>query len=231
MFRELHEEMGHQGTDRVLSLARERFYWPNMQRDIEETITKKCNCIKQKKPARQLRVPMVPIITHQPFELISIDFLHLEKSKGNFEYILVVMDHYTRFTQAYATTNKTAKTAAEKLFNDFFLRFGFPERLHHDQGKEFENNLFKQLQKLSGVKGSRTTPYHPQTDGLVERFNQTLKQMLKKLIDGEGREWHKLIPYVLFAYREVPQSSTGFSPFELIYGRDVRGPLDVLRDA
>ena len=76
----------------------------------------------------------------------------------------------------------------------------------------------------------KTTPYHPQTDGLVERLNQTLKSMLKKAAIGEGKDWDKLIPYLLFAYREVPQSSTGFSPFELLYGRAVRGPLDILRE-
>ena len=80
------------------------------------------------------------------------------------------------------------------------------------------------------VKSIRTSPYHPQTDGLVERFNQTLKAMLRKTATSEGKDWDTLIPYVLFAYREVPQASTGFSPFELLYGRSVRGPLDVVRE-
>ena len=77
----------------------------------------------------------------------------------------------------------------------------------------------------------RTSPYHPQTDGLVERFNQTLKGMLSKAATTEGKDWDKLILYLLSAYREVPQSSTGFSPFELVYGRAVRGPLDILRES
>ena len=77
----------------------------------------------------------------------------------------------------------------------------------------------------------RITPYHPQTDGLVELFNQTLKAMLKKAAINEGKDWDKVIPYLLFSYREAPQSSTGYSPFELLYGRSVRGPLDVVRDA
>ena len=76
----------------------------------------------------------------------------------------------------------------------------------------------------------QTSPYHPQTDGLVERFNKTLKLMLRKLVSKEGKNWDRLLPYVLFAYREVPQSTTGFSPFELLYGREVKGPLDVLRE-
>ena len=75
----------------------------------------------------------------------------------------------------------------------------------------------------------RTSPYHLQTDGLVERFNQTLKSMLRKTGTDSGKEWDKKIPYLLFAYREVPQASTGFSPFELLYDRDIRGPLDILK--
>ena len=92
------------------------------------------------------------------------------------------------------------------------------------------SQLLQELYKLLGVKPIRTTPYHPQTDGLVERFNKTLKNVLRKIIQGEGREWEKYLPYVLFAYHEVPQESKGFSPFELIFGQDVRGPLNILKE-
>ena len=91
--------------------------------------------------------------------------------------------------------------------------------------------LLKELYKMLGVKSIRTTPYHQQMDGLVERFNQTLKLMLRKVMSEEGRNRDRMLPFVLFAYREVPHTSTGFSPFELIYGRDVHGPLEVLKEA
>ena len=118
---------------------------------------------------------------------------------------------------------------AEELITSF-ARYGVPKEILTDQGTNFTSQLLQELYKLLGVKPIRTTPYHPRTDGLVERFNKTLKDLLRKIIQGEGREWEKYLPYVLFAYGEVAQESTGFSPFELIFGRDVRGPLDILKE-
>ncbi|XP_019854474.1 PREDICTED: uncharacterized protein LOC109583528 [Amphimedon queenslandica] len=110
------------------------------------------------------------------------------------------------------------------------IRYGIPEEILTDQGSNFTSSLLGELYHLMGVKAIKTSPYHPQTDGLVERFNRTLKSMLRKVLEGERKNWDHMIPYVLFAYREVPQSTLGFSPFELLYGQEVRGPLDVLKE-
>ena len=155
--------MGHLGAPRVVQLlARERFYWPNMESDIVHFVTKVCPCLKQRQPNLPTRAPLQSITTSAPLELVSIDFLHLEQSSGGFEYLLVIVDHFTRFAQAYASKNESSTTEADRLYNDSVLRFGFPAKILYDQGLEFENKLFHKLQKLSGITRLRTTPYHPQ---------------------------------------------------------------------
>ena len=121
-----------------------------------------------------------------------------------------------------------AEQVAEALMG-FFSSVGIPVEILMDQGSNFMSKLLKEVHHRMGVKPICTSPYHSQTDGLVEQFNQTLKAMLRRLAE-EGKDWNKLLSYVLFAYREVPQDTTVFPPFELLHGREVRGPLDVIRE-
>ena len=169
----------------------------------------------------------LPVIA-EPFSRIAMDIVGpLPRSRSGNRYVLVICDYATRYPEAVALRSMDAENVAEELVR-MFARVGIPQEILTDQGSNFTSQLLAEIYRLVHVKALRTSPYHPQSDGVVEWFNQTLKQMLRRTANEEGKDWDRLLPYVLFAYREVPQESTGFSPFELLYGRKVRGPLDVL---
>ena len=138
------------------------------------------------------------------------------------------MDHFTGFAQAYATKSKSAVVTAKHLYNDFVLRFGIPTRYLHDQGGEFENRLFAELEKFSGVIKSRTTPYHPQTNGIVERMNSTLLKMLRALPETLKKKWHEALNKQIFAYNATKNDRTGHTPYFLMFGREPLLAIDVI---
>ena len=143
-----------------MQLARARVLWPKMQADVTDYIWNQCRCLKQGCPHVKPYASMQSITMSAPMELISIDYLHLETSSGGYEYILMVMDHFTHFVQAYLTRNKSVKTVATHLKDDFINHLvGLPASILHDQGKEFENDLLHHIQKLTGIINSRTILY------------------------------------------------------------------------
>ena len=227
VYRELHSNMGHLGAERFYQLARERFYWPNMRNDINHFVTSCCPCIKDKPPQNQTRSPLENLTSSSPFELLSVDFLKLEKA-GGYEYLLVIVDHFTRYAEVYPTKSKTATTAAKKLYDEFIIRYGYSKRLHSDQGGEFINEIWDKISSLCDIKRTRTTPYHPQGNGQCERFIRTLVQMLRTLEDAHKRNWYRYAQKLTHAYNCTTNDATGYSPFFLMFGRNPRLPIDLL---
>ena len=228
VLKELHDSMGHIGSEKVLALVRPRFFWPFMQQEVEDYISQECACAFRKKPVKQIKGEMEVIETTSPFELISLDFVHLEKASGGFEYILVLVDHFTRYAVCYPTRNRTGQTAAKCLFNDFVLKYGFPQRILHDQGGEFENRLYDELKVITGIKGSHTTPYHPMCNGKAERFNRTLLGMLRTLPEQGKTRWKDNLQKMVHAYNATVCRSTSYSPFYLLFGREPQLPVDLM---
>ena len=178
-----HDQVGHQGRVRTLSLLKERFFWPGMSQDTQSHVGKCRKCLKRK--ATPHVAPLQPIVVSQPLELVHLDFLSIEPSKGNIENVLVITDHFTRYALAFPSKTQTAQATAKILWNNFIVHYGFPEKFLSDQGRNFESDLITELCKLAGVAKLHTTPYHPMTNGMCERFNSTLCNMLGTLNEEE----------------------------------------------
>ncbi|KAL5473231.1 hypothetical protein EMCRGX_G027688 [Ephydatia muelleri] len=193
---------------------------------------KRCEACQKTSRVKPRHAPLIPLpIMDEPFQKIAMDIVGpLPRSSSGNQYVLVICDYATRYPEAVPMRAVDAESIAEELVK-MFARVGIPGEILTDQGSNFTSQLLTEMYRLLHIRPIRTTPYHPQRDGLVERFNQTLKSMLRKFATQKEKDWDKLIPYVLFAYCEVPQRSTGFSPFKLLYSREVRGPLDVLQEA
>ncbi|XP_062594005.1 uncharacterized protein LOC134255486 [Saccostrea cucullata] len=222
---------GHLGNKKTRQRIMQHFFWPGMYIDISR-FCKSCSiCQKGTPKGRTPKAPLIPIPPiEEPFSRIAIDFvgpLPLTEKKNR--YILICMDYSTRYPEAFSLKNQEAETVANTLI-ELFSRVGVPNEILSDQGTNFMSTLMTELCKLLQVRKLTTTPYHPQANGLVEKFNGTLKKMLKAYASSEPYKWDVHLPYVLFAYREVPNETTGYSPFESLYGRHVRGPLAILKE-
>ncbi|XP_075762946.1 uncharacterized protein LOC142819454 [Pelodiscus sinensis] len=221
---------GHLGQEKTVKRILQRFYWPGVYREVRD-FCESCPQCQKAGPRNVPKAPLVPLpVVDVPFERIAMDVVGpLDKSKAGHQYILVILDYATRYPEAVPLRNTYATTIATELMK-LFSRVGLPREILTDQGTNFTSRVMSELCRLFQIKSIRTSVYHPQTDGLVERFNRTLKGMLRRFTEQDPRDWDTLLPALLFAVREAPQASTGFSPFELLYGRQPRGILDVIRE-
>jgi len=172
----------------------------------------------------------MPLID-RPFKRVAVDLvgpIAPITGRGN-RYILTMVDYATRYPEATALRSIEAETVAEALVT-MFTRVGIPEEILSDQGSQFMSGVMKEVSRLLSISQLHTTVYHPMCNGLVERFNGTLKAMLRRMCSERPQDWDRYLPALLFAYREVPQESLNFSPFELLYGRSVRGPMSILKE-
>ena len=189
---DLHEGVlgGHLGVDKTLARVQERFYWPGYHDDVRDWCSRCASCAARKNPTSMPRASLKSVKTGYPMQLVAMDILgpFPESESGN-RYILVVADYFTRWTEAYPIPDQEASTVAKKLTDEFFFRFSPPEQLHSDQGRNFESAVIADMCKLLAIKKSRTTAYHPQSDGLVERVNRTLLSMLATAASERPFHW------------------------------------------
>ncbi|XP_049331323.1 retrovirus-related Pol polyprotein from transposon opus [Astyanax mexicanus] len=224
----LHDNHGHQGAERTASLVRQRCFWPHMWKKIERWCKECSRCVVAKMGQPKIRTFMGNLSASKPLEIIAIDFTLMDRASDGRENVLVITDVFSKFTQAFPTQDQRASTVAHILVEKWFYVYGVPQRIHSDQGRNFESDLLKSLCKIYDVKKSRTTPYHPQGNGQCERFNRTMHDLLRTLPSEQKRRWPKYLPQLLFAYNTTVHQTTAHSPYELMFGRQPRLPVDSL---
>ena len=219
--------VGHFGFDRTMDRA-SSFFWPFMQRDIRNFCRSCEACQKQQGPVPGHRAPLKPIFSSRPFEMVAADIAELGiTSKGN-RYILVVTDYFTKYINIYPLQRQTAEAVAECLFSHYIRQHSLMEKLHSDQGAQFEADVIQSLCKKFGVKKLHTSPGHPSSDGQCERMNRTIRSQLVRCLSTFPGEWDDLVPQLELAYNTSTHTSTGFSPFYLIHMREPRLPANVM---
>ena len=217
----------HLGQKKTWIKLSNRFYWPNSYKETKNYVESCKICAKIKEPQAN-RAQLKPITNFEkPFDMIAVDILELSRSSSGNKYVVVFTDYLTKWVEAFAINDMKAETIAKFFINEIITRHSTPSKLLSDQGKNFLSNLVKSVCEYFKINKVQTTPYHPQCDGLVERFNKTLCKMLSAYANSNQTNWDLYLPLVLFAYRTAEQSSSGFSPFNLLYGREPRlGDLD-----
>jgi hypothetical protein len=229
LFRSLHAgPLGaHRGVTKVLEDLRSRFYWPLMKEDVQLWVSRCpiCQSVKTRRPHTRANLSSLPV--GNPMDRVQLDIVGPlpETCKGNI-YILVLVDYFSKWAEAWSLPNHTAQTVADCVVTEFVCRFGTMLQLHTDQGREFESELFSSMCELLGVEKTRTTPYHPNSDGLSERVNQTLGVMLRAVCQ-EDREWDEKIPFLMAAYRASWHETIRSSPNKMMLGRNVYMPVDI----
>ena len=209
----------------------ECFWWPGMTQDLRNHL-KKCSRCRKYEAAPSV-VPMKPLTCSGPGELLHVDFTSIEetvplKEEPVIQNVLVLQDHFSKYVVAYVVKDQTARTAAKTLRNGYFRLFSVPAYLISDQGKAFMSHIITHLCDLYGVQKLRALPYHAQTNGQVERMNQTIICMIGKLEEDKKACWSEHLPELLLAYNVTCSAVTGYSPYYLLFGRRSRIPVDYL---
>lgn len=224
----LHQDMSgaHLGIDAVFEKVRERYYWPQMFEDVRNYINTCDSC--QRRGSAERREPLTPIKVQGLFYKVGIDIKGpLPITEDGNRYIIVAMDYFSKWPEAKAIKNIKADTVAQFIYEDIICRHGVPNEILSDRGTSFVNKVIENLCEKYQTKHRLTSPYRPQTNGMVERFNRTIGECIAKIIHNESGQWDQYVNATLFAYRTKKHKTTGYTPFYLVYGRQATLPIEL----
>ena len=223
---------GHLGVNKTYRKILNHFYWPRMRRDVAQFCQTCHSCQTVGKPNQSVpKAPLKPIPAfEEPFSRVLIDCVGpLPKTKSGNQYLLTMMCASSRFPEAIPLRNIKSKTIVKALIK-VFTTYGLPKSIQTDQGSNFMSGLFQQVMQELGIKKYNSSAYHPESQGALERWHQTLKNMIRTYCHETEKDWDEGIHLLLFAARDTIQESLGFSPFDLVFGHVVRGPLKCLKE-
>lgn len=220
---------GHLGIGKTLARVRQNFMWYGIHRDVELYVSTCRTCSMNKKPRIKPRAGLRSYHAGFPMERIHLDFLgpFTPSNKGN-KYVLMMIDQFTKWLECVAVPEQNAETVAQQFMQHFIVTFGCPLEVHTDQGKQFDSTLFKSLCKLLQIAKTRTTPYHPSSNGQIERYNRLIVQMIRCFVDKHPKDWDLYLPLLVMATHAMKHRDTGFTPNRLMLGREVMMPIDLI---
>lgn len=210
---------GHVGINKMEKRLKQFYIFKNMKRKIENVI-KRCEICQKNKYGKQTKMPMeITSTAKKPFERIALDIVGpLPETENGNKYLLTYQDDLTKYVEAIPMENQEAETITYNFVTHILLRHSSPETILTDNGSNFVSDLFKRVCKMLGINRSYATPYHPETNGALERTHRTLKEHLRCYINEGLNDWDTWIPYAVYTFNTTPHSSTNFSPYELLYG-------------
>lgn len=231
IFQQLHAAAtgGHLGRNKTLSCIQERYHWYGLSQDVKDWCSTCPTCQCANPLPKKNRSALCQYQVGEPLERVALDLTGpFPVSTRNNTYLLVMCDYFTRWIEVVPVPDITAETIARAFVENFICRFGTPLEILTDQGRQFESNLFKEVCELLEISKTRGSPWRPQTNGLVERCNRTIGQMLRKFVAPHQKDWDVRVQYLLIAYRSTKNASTEQTPCRMMLGRDIRRPVDLM---
>lgn len=220
---------GHTGTKRTYAALQLKYYWKGMYQEVYNYVISCDACQRAKRPTNKRPAPLMPLPIAETFDRWHMDILTcLPKTKDGYQHILLVVDSFSRWSEAFPLRTQEAKEIAHVLYNQIFTRFGCPKCLVSDRGANFLSKLIQALCELFQITRHHTSSYHPQSNTTCERMNSTIAQTLRTYCDKDQMNWADLLPSVMMALRMSPNTeSTGFSPYHMVFGKEMNIPFDI----
>ena len=221
---------GHFAFQKTLDRSRQRLWWPNMSKDIERKCENSLTSQSQSTARKKLKAPLQKINVGIRFNKIAADILGpvTKKKIGGYKYIIVLTDYFTKIVVSTPLQNTTVEAVARAILEKWILLFGAPDSIHTDWGSNFCSELILELCKLFGIEKTKTSPYHPQGNGMVERHNQVIADAISKYRAGNPNTWDEMLPYLSFVYNTTVHKKTVHTLFSLVYGQECKYPIDLL---